>query len=486
MLASALALAAVIAPAPLVGDGPWFELFNGRDLSGWTPKITGHALGEDPYGTFTVEDGILKVGYSGYDSFQGRFGHLFFRLPFSAYRIRLEYRFVGDQISGGPGWAYKNSGIMIHCQDPATMRVEQDFPVSIEVQLLGGDEGGERPTGNLCTPGTNVVMEGKLHTQHCTNSTSATYTGSQWVTAEVEVLGSGKITHYIEGEKVLEYEGAQLDPNDGDAKALIKGGDLMLSGGYISLQSESHGVEFRKVEIMDLSGAASEPKRSKQDIAMMLARQGDFITAANLLRAAASSRQGLTLDGSHHTAELFMRFLGKDYKGVQALIDEHEAFGAHNAIADFDVVRLVTTAELGRLEDGGNVVRALHFSDDIITPYMIGEPPSTASIRTLGLYGLSNNYGLFSNWKEWLFLHALDAGPKNRIVGYIIVANHPRMLSGDFSHLSREFIAEALATHRDTLASDPKSTRTKRSSFNTMLTRLEASGFDFGIARFSN
>ena len=159
---------------------------------------------------------------------------------------------MGDQCPGGPAWALRNSGVMIHSQSAASMRKDQDFPVSIEVQFLGGDGRKERPTGNVCTPGTNIVMDGKLITKHCTDSRSKTYHGAQWVTAEVEVHGNGKIKHIIDGETVLEYEKPQLDEKDADGRKLIQGGDKMLREGYIALQAESHPVEFRKVEILAL------------------------------------------------------------------------------------------------------------------------------------------------------------------------------------------------------------------------------------------
>ena len=233
---------------------PWMPLFNGRDLAGWTPKIKGYPLGENFGKTFRVEDGLLKVGYDAYDQFQDRFGHLFYKEPFSNYRLRLEYRFVGDQVKGGPAWAVRNSGVMIHGEAPELMDLDQDFPASIEVQLLGGPGTGQRPTANLCTPGTNVVMDGKLITRHCTNSKSQTYHGDQWVTVEIEVRGSQVVKHLIDGQVVLEYNQPQLDPNDAHAKKLIdkRQGQLLLEGGTISLQSESHPVEFRKVEIQQL------------------------------------------------------------------------------------------------------------------------------------------------------------------------------------------------------------------------------------------
>ncbi len=233
-------------------EGEWIQLFNGKDLTNWRVKIRGYELDDNFGDTFRVSDGKLQVGYDKYDSFDGRFGHIFYTEPFSHYRLRVEYRFVGAQVAGGAGWAFRNSGIMIHGQSPETMRKDQDFPVSIEVQLLGGSGTGTRTTANLCTPGTNVVMDGKLVTRHCTNSNSKTYHGDQWVTVEVEVRGGEIIKHIIDGETVLSYNQPQLDPRDADAKKLAAGGSLILTGGTISLQSESHPVEFRKVELKKL------------------------------------------------------------------------------------------------------------------------------------------------------------------------------------------------------------------------------------------
>jgi hypothetical protein len=95
-------------------------------------------------------------------------------------------------------------------------------------------------------------MDGKLVTRHCNDSTSPTYHGDQWVTVEVEAHGNGTIRHFVNGEKVFEYEQPQLDENDADARRLIVDGNKMLHEGTISLQSESHSIEFRKVEIQVL------------------------------------------------------------------------------------------------------------------------------------------------------------------------------------------------------------------------------------------
>lgn len=234
------------------GKKGWISLFNGKDLEGWKVKIAGHELNDNYGNTFRVEKGILKVSYDQYDQFNGKFGHLFYKDKFSRYILRVEYRFVGDQTPGAPGWAFRNSGIMMHCQSPESMTKDQSFPVCVEVQLLGGNGKDKRSTGNVCTPGTHIVMDGKLVTRHCTESRSKTYHGDQWVTITVEVHGNSTIKHIMNGETVLEYEKPQLDENDSDAKKLIKNGNKMLHEGYISLQAESHPVEFRKVEILPL------------------------------------------------------------------------------------------------------------------------------------------------------------------------------------------------------------------------------------------
>jgi hypothetical protein len=155
----------------------WIQLFNGKDLTGWDIKIKGSPLNENYKNTFRVEDGVMKVSYDQYDTFNNEFGHIFYKEPFSYYKLRFEYRFTGNQTPGGPSWAFRNSGAMLHSQSAASMLLNQDFPVSIEGQLLGGDGVSERTTGNVCTPGTNIVMDGKLVTQHCTNSSSKTYNG---------------------------------------------------------------------------------------------------------------------------------------------------------------------------------------------------------------------------------------------------------------------------------------------------------------------
>jgi hypothetical protein len=229
----------------------WVSLFNGKDFEGWDIKIKGSELNTNYKNTFRVENGLLRVCYDEYDKFQNEFGHIFYKRPYSYYKLRVEYRFVGEQTPGGPSWAFRNSGVMLHSQSAASMGLNQDFPVSVEAQFLGGDGVTERHTSNVCTPGTNIVMNGQLITQHYTESRSKTYHGDVWVTAEFVVLGDSIIHHILEGDTVLTYMRPQVGGNSIPEGFPLPEGTL-LKQGYICLQAESHPIEFRKVEILEI------------------------------------------------------------------------------------------------------------------------------------------------------------------------------------------------------------------------------------------
>jgi len=231
----------------------WISIFNGKALKDWDIKIRGHELNHNFANTFQVEDGLLKVKYDGYEKFDETFGHIFYKTPFSYYLIRAEYRFVGEQANEGPGGATRNNGLMLHSLSAASMGKVLDFPISIEVQLLGGLGQGNRPTANLCTPGTHVEMGDTLFTSHCIPSVSKTYDGDQWVQMEVLVLGDSLFMHIVEGDTVMSYAKPQIGGgvvSGHDPTQKVDG--KILTGGYIALQGESHPTEFRKIEVLDL------------------------------------------------------------------------------------------------------------------------------------------------------------------------------------------------------------------------------------------
>lgn len=235
-------------------DENWIQLFNGKDLKSWQPKFTGYQLGVNYKNTFRIEDGLLCISYDNWKAWDGEFGHLFYIDEFSHYRLRVEYRFVGEQVAGAPSWAFRNNGLMLHGQTAESMELDQKFPASVEVQLLGGISGkGERSTANLCTPGTNVLMNGELIEDHVIKSGSETQFDDKWVSVEVEVHGGELIRHFVNGTEVLHYEKPQFDLRDTTYSKLFPiSGNLVLTKGTISIQAESHPTEFRKIELMVL------------------------------------------------------------------------------------------------------------------------------------------------------------------------------------------------------------------------------------------
>jgi len=256
----------------------WISIFNGKDLSDWEIKIAGYPLNENYKETFVVEDSMIRIKYDNYENFDDAFGHMYYKTPFSYYKIKFDYRFLGEQIPGGATWNVRNSGIMFHSQSAKSNELGQGFPVSVELQLFGGLGEGDRTTGNVCTPGTAVMMGDTINFNHCINSTSATYHGDQWVHAEAIVLGGESMTFLIEGDTVLsfqkpligggflskEYEGKDWDEFkiERDKESWIAKDSTILTEGYIALQAESHPIDFKNIELLDLCGCMDEKAKN--------------------------------------------------------------------------------------------------------------------------------------------------------------------------------------------------------------------------------
>lgn len=232
----------------------WMPLFNGKDLDDWIVKIHHHDVGVNFGNTFRAEDGMIKVRYDQYGDFNDQFAHLYYKTPFSHYHLKLEYKFTGELQKGAPSYTLLNSGVMFHSQDPRTMPKEQNWPISVEMQFLAGlGDGKPRPTGNMCSPGTEIVFIGKQYDGHCLNSSSKTYDKDEWVQAELIVLGDSLIKHIINGDTVLQYSKPTMGGGvvDGYDKNLWQPG-MPLKTGYIALQSEGQPIDFRNIMLKKL------------------------------------------------------------------------------------------------------------------------------------------------------------------------------------------------------------------------------------------
>lgn len=246
-----LTVLALAACTPSQKEAEWISLFNGKDIDDWIVKIHHHETGDNYGNTFRVEDGIIKVRYDQYDSFNNRFGHLYYKQPFSHYHLKLEYRFAEPWREDAPSYTRLNSGVMFHSQDPRSILREQNWPISVEMQFLAGlGDGNPRPTGNMCSPGTEIEYQGTRYDGHCLNSSSQTYPADQWVHAELIVLGDSLVTHIIEGDTVLQYAHASMGGGtvSGQDSTIWQPGKPLTSG-YIALQSEGQPVDFRNIRI---------------------------------------------------------------------------------------------------------------------------------------------------------------------------------------------------------------------------------------------
>jgi len=257
-----------------INQEDWQTLFNGKDLTGWDIKIKGHPLNENYKNTFQVEDSMIRVVYSEYDKFNNQFGHLYTKKPYSYYKLKLQYRFVGDQLADAPEWADRNSVVMLHSQSAQSINLHQDFPVSLEMQFLCGNGKDTVPTGNVCTPGTFIIYDGKPYLAHIKNSTSKTYLKNEWINAQAEVYGDSLVRHIINGDTVLTYtkpmigEGFVSNTNNWtwanitDSLFWINKANTPLGAGHIALQAESQPVDFRRIEILELIGCTDSKARN--------------------------------------------------------------------------------------------------------------------------------------------------------------------------------------------------------------------------------
>jgi len=234
--------------AQVQDGGKWVSIFNGKNLDGWTPKVTGYKAGENPLDLFRVEDGIIKVDYSKYKRFNGRFGHLFYNQKLSSYILHVEYRFHGELLSDAPAYCYRNSGVMIHSQSAESMDIEQNWPVSIEVQLLGSTDSVKQKTANICTPGTTVYYKGSFTNEHCVSSASKYYFDKDWVNLDIIVHKGKSISMVIDRDTVLVVSKPQLGGFLLPEKYPLPTGTF-LEDGYVALQAEGTNIYFRKVDL---------------------------------------------------------------------------------------------------------------------------------------------------------------------------------------------------------------------------------------------
>ena len=168
----------------------------------------------------------------------------------------MDYRFYGNHVNlfknEDEAWNYKNSGVMLHSEDPSKMLLNQGFPVSIEAQFLGGSGVKERPTLNMCSPGTEVVINESQAMEHCISSNSKTYHNEDWISVEFVVYSDSIVHHIINKDTVMSYSNIKIGGEYLSDNFTDKVGEP-LKEGFISLQSEGHPIEFKNIRIKEFS-----------------------------------------------------------------------------------------------------------------------------------------------------------------------------------------------------------------------------------------
>lgn len=189
------------------------ELFNGKNLDGWTPFIEDSSRKASDI--FFAKDGILCV--------KGNpFGFIRTNKKYSNFKLHVEWRYPVETV---------NSGIFVFVQDDLKI-----WPNAIECQLMKGKVGdfvllGGSDIAEFKTPAGTVRP--KFPVVKRFNKSNENPTG-EWNNADI-ICKDGNIVVYINGE------------------LQNKGSDSLHKSGFIALQSEGSEIHFRNIRLTPIA-----------------------------------------------------------------------------------------------------------------------------------------------------------------------------------------------------------------------------------------
>ncbi|MBX3110386.1 MAG: DUF1080 domain-containing protein [Fimbriimonadaceae bacterium] len=219
-----IATLALLGPSVPTAQGAPVELFNGKDLTGWTMDVP--ALDNDPNGKvpFIVRDGkLVSLGTPG--------GHLLTTKEYRDYKLTVVYRFTGR-----PG----NCGVLVHASK--LRRLSGMFPQSMECQMQSGDAGDFWCIGeDIVVPNMEIRrgprekwgVDGDKNRRIVNLTDNSEKPLGEWNTMVIRCKGRD-ITIWVNGDLV----------NDGH--------DCTADHGKIALQAEGTEVEFKSVTLENL------------------------------------------------------------------------------------------------------------------------------------------------------------------------------------------------------------------------------------------
>jgi hypothetical protein len=207
--------------APCAWQEKRIQLFNGKDLSGWTHYLWNEDLRRQETKTpvssvWSVKDGLLIC--------QGQpRGYIRTVQEYANYKLTLEWRWPKGTAGG-------NNGVLVHSTTPNALGA---WPKSIEVQLAKGNAGDFWVIGTtLEVPNLEERRKGRRHFNLTDDSENPL---GEWNTMEI-VCRDDEIIVHVNGDLVNHATNCSA------------------TKGAISLQSEGALIHYRNIYLTPLDG----------------------------------------------------------------------------------------------------------------------------------------------------------------------------------------------------------------------------------------
>ena len=239
------------------------RLFNGKDLSGWTPWLKGIGR-KNPNQVYSIKDGAIRISGEG-------LGYLATEKSCKDYRLIVEYKW-GERTDGSGN--VRNSGILLHAVG-ADGGANGVFMTCIEVQLAQGCEGdlivirGKDEAGKTLpatiTSETQLASDGK--TRWKKGGTRTVYSGRQfwWSKHEpgfqekLDTRGkddvAGPVGQWTRVECICTGTRITVKVNGQTVNECF---DVWPAAGKILLENEGNEVYFRSVELHPIKAGGEQ------------------------------------------------------------------------------------------------------------------------------------------------------------------------------------------------------------------------------------
>jgi hypothetical protein len=246
-------------PTPAAADERWIQLFNGKDLKGWSTFLQKQNKNEDPSKVFQVQNGAIHVYGNRSAGTVVPAGYLASDAEFANYHLRLEYKWGAKKFAPRDKQR-RDAGLLYHVTAPDVI-----WPRCIECQIQENDTGdcftvrGTQLSAsiemeNIETPGGFKLLprykpEDRGGKQQTVGEggiarivKSSIHERDGWNMVELIIRGCDDTVHIVNGHTV--FNGSDLRQLNAKNKSWEP-----LTHGRIALQAEFAEVFYRNVEI---------------------------------------------------------------------------------------------------------------------------------------------------------------------------------------------------------------------------------------------